>query len=147
MLSRHFFGTTGVVALVLAFAADARAERYPRMVAARGEMKAASRELRDAATDFGGHKAQAIEALDTAIGQMDAALRAVGINPVYVPPSPDVYRGYRNHPYIRHALTELRLARREMRQAATDFGGHKVKAIEATDVAITQLERALAFAR
>jgi hypothetical protein len=137
----------GVVVLALALASEARAERYPRMVAALGEMKAARTELREAATDFGGHKVRAIEALDVAIVQMDQALRAVGIVPAYVPPSADVYKAYKNHPYIRHALAELRKARHTMKQAATDFGGHKVRAIEAVDVAIAQLEKALAFAR
>jgi hypothetical protein len=147
MVNRRLFCTMGALALALVFGSEARAEKYPRMVAALGEMKEARRELKEAGTDFGGHKLKAIEALDVAIDQMDKALRAVGVNPVYVPPSKDVYKVYKNHPYIRHALAELRLARAELKDAATDFGGHKVKAIEAIDVAIVQLEKALEFAK
>jgi hypothetical protein len=147
MMYRRLFSTVGVIALTLAFAPQVRAEKFPRMVAALGEMKEARRELKEAGHDFGGHRVKAIEALDVAIDQMDRALRAVGVNPVYVPPSADVRKGFKNYPYIRHALVEMRLARVELKEASTDFGGHKVKAIEALDAAIAQLEKALEFAK
>jgi hypothetical protein len=147
MMVRRSFFAFGLVAATLAFVARADARDYPHMVAALGEMKEARRELSEAATDFGGHKVKAIGALDYAVEQMDKALRAVGVEPVYVPPSRDVYKGYKRFPYVHHALAELRAARRQMKEAATDFGGHKVKAIEAVDTAINQLEKALSFAR
>ena len=133
MLYRQMICTVGVIGLALTFVSSARAEKYPRMIAALGEMKEAHREMKDAGTDFGGHKEKALEATDRAIVQMDKALRAVGIEPVYVAPARDAYKEYRNYPHIRHALAELRTALREMRDAATDFGGHKEKAIEATE--------------
>jgi hypothetical protein len=139
--------TVGVIGLALTFVSAARAEKYPRMVAALGELKEAYREMNDAGNDFGGHKKEALEATNRAIVEMDRALRAVGVNPVFVAPSKEVYKGYKNFPHIRHALDELRTALREMRDAATDFGGHKEKAIEATERAITQLEKALEAAR
>jgi hypothetical protein len=49
------------------------------------------------------------------------------------------------HPHIRRALHELREARRELKEAAHDFGGHRVEAIQAVDVAIKQLEIALRY--
>jgi hypothetical protein len=97
---RRMFCTLAVAAVAVAFVSEAKAARYPRMVAALGEMKQARKELHEAATDFGGHKVKALEALEVAIEQMDKALRAVGIDPVYVPPSPDVYKSYRNYPYM-----------------------------------------------
>ena len=51
------------------------------------------------------------------------------------------------HPHIHHALAELREARRELKEADHDFGGHRKEALEATDAAIRQLERALKFDR
>jgi hypothetical protein len=147
MKQRRLFFAIGAAFVALAFAPRADARDYPHMVSAPGEMKEARRELREAASDFGGHKVKAIESLDFAIEQMDAALRAVGVDPVYVPPSRDVYKSYKNFPYVRHALAELRKARRSMKEAATDFRGHKVRAIEAVDAAITQLDKALGFAR
>ena len=49
------------------------------------------------------------------------------------------------HPHIRRALRELREAKKEMKTAAHDFGGHRVEAIEAVDAAIKQLEIALKY--
>jgi hypothetical protein len=50
------------------------------------------------------------------------------------------------HPRIQAAITALSDAKAEMQAAATDFGGHRVKAIEACDRAIRQLEAALNWA-
>ena len=47
------------------------------------------------------------------------------------------------HPHIHAALKELKEARRELKEADHDFGGHRVEAIEAIDKAIVQLEKAL----
>jgi len=44
------------------------------------------------------------------------------------------------HPEIREAIASLRRAKEHMEHAAHDFGGHRVEAIRATDVAIHQLE-------
>jgi hypothetical protein len=49
------------------------------------------------------------------------------------------------HPHIRAAIRELREAKRELEHADHDFGGHRVEAIEAINVAIKQLETALQF--
>ena len=54
-------------------------------------------------------------------------------------------QGKKPHPHIHHALYELREARSELKGAAHDFGGHRVKAIAAIDAAIVQLEKALKF--
>jgi hypothetical protein len=51
------------------------------------------------------------------------------------------------HPEIREAIAALRRAKEHMEHAAHDFGGHKVEAIRATDVAIHQLEDCLKFDR
>ncbi len=49
------------------------------------------------------------------------------------------------HPHIHRAITELKEARKELEKADNDFGGHRKEAIEAVDVAIRHLERALKF--
>jgi len=51
------------------------------------------------------------------------------------------------HPHIRAAVAELREAREELRTAAHDFCGHRKEAIEKTDQALHQLQRALECAR
>jgi hypothetical protein len=47
------------------------------------------------------------------------------------------------HHHLHHALWELRDARKELKNAAHDFGGHRVKALAAVDAAIKQLDIAL----
>jgi len=47
------------------------------------------------------------------------------------------------HPYMHHALYELAESRKEMKEAAHDFGGHREKALKAVDEAIVQMEKAL----
>jgi len=49
------------------------------------------------------------------------------------------------HPHIHAAIRELREAKKELEEAAHDFGGHRKEAIEAINVAIKQLELALKF--
>jgi len=47
------------------------------------------------------------------------------------------------YPHLHHALYELKETRIELKEAAHDFGGHREKALKATDAAIVQLELAL----
>jgi len=49
------------------------------------------------------------------------------------------------HLEIREAIGALRRAKEHMEHAAHDFGGHRVEAIRATDVAIHQLEDCLKY--
>ncbi len=51
------------------------------------------------------------------------------------------------HPEIREAIAALRRAKEHLEHAAHDFGGHRVEAIRATDVAIHQLEDCLKYDR
>jgi hypothetical protein len=50
-------------------------ERHPRIRAAIRELNAARQELRTAAHDFCGHRAEALEKTDQAIRQLEFALR------------------------------------------------------------------------
>jgi hypothetical protein len=50
------------------------------------------------------------------------------------------------HPRMRAALHELREARKELKEADHDFGGHREEAVKATDHAIEQIEKALKWA-
>ena len=47
------------------------------------------------------------------------------------------------HPRLHAALHEMREARTQLKEARHDFGGHRAKALEALDNAITQVEKAL----
>ena len=52
-----------------------------------------------------------------------------------------------HHPMIRAAIRALERAKEEMKEAAHDYGGHRVEAIEACERAITQLRKALEYDR
>lgn len=49
------------------------------------------------------------------------------------------------HPAINAAIDALAKARFDLQHAAHDFGGHRVKAIEATDAALEQLKICLRY--
>ena len=51
------------------------------------------------------------------------------------------------HPHIRAAIVELRESRDELKRAAHDFCGHRAAALEDTDRALNQLQKALACDR
>lgn len=51
------------------------------------------------------------------------------------------------HPELQRALRALRNARSDLQRGAHDFGGHRIKALRATDDAIRQVEEALRFDR
>ena len=50
-----------------------------------------------------------------------------------------------HHPMIRAAIRALERAKEEMKEAAHDYGGHRVEALEACDRAIAQLKKALEY--
>jgi hypothetical protein len=50
-------------------------ERHPYIRAALRELRAAKKELKAAAHDFGGHRVDAINAIDEAIKQLETALQ------------------------------------------------------------------------
>ena len=58
---------------------------------------------------------------------------------------PSSMAGGLKHPHLHHALREMREARVELKEAAHDFGGHRVEAIGAIDRALEQLEVCLKF--
>jgi len=148
-MNRSLFLSAAFVGLTLLglSASRAAAEEHPRLHAALYELRHARTELKEARHDFGGHRAKALEALDYAIEQIDQALRAVGDNVKGVDPGKVVYKGYANYPHIRHALAEAGLARTELKNAAHDYKGHRAKAVEALDVVIIQLDKALLYAK
>ena len=49
------------------------------------------------------------------------------------------------HPEIRAAISSLERARTHLKEAAHDFGGHRVDALKATDEAIHQLQICLQY--
>jgi len=50
---------------------------------------------------------------------------------------------HEHHPELHKAMRKLRGAKQDLEKAASDYGGHKVKAIEAIDRALEELKDAL----
>jgi hypothetical protein len=148
-MNRKLLATALVAGLTLLSLDTSRAsaEEHPRLHSALFEMRHARTDLKEAKHDFGGHRARAVAALDEAIIQVDKALKAVGDNIRGKPAGKDAYKGYANHPHIRHALGEAREARAELRAAAHDYKGHREKAVQALNEVIDQLEKALRFVK
>jgi len=58
-------------------------------------------------------------------------------------PAEPAQRGQERHPELRRAMRALINARNALQQGATDFQGHRVKALELTNQAIQEVQTAL----
>ncbi|HEV2970008.1 MAG TPA: hypothetical protein VGY55_08460 [Pirellulales bacterium] len=74
-----------------------------------------------------------------------SALLTDGI--IGIAPTPAHADELEHHPHLHRAIRELREARKELKDADHDFGGHRADAVKAVDVAIDQLETALKYDR
>lgn len=114
------------------------------------ELKDARVELKESGWQFGEHKIKAERAIDEGIRQIELCLRNVGD---FAPGIPkrfnfgEVYKGYGHHPHLHHAVVELRLAHKELKETRFNFGGHKEAAMRDIEAAANQIEILLKFAR
>jgi hypothetical protein len=121
---------------------------HPRIHEALAELRAARGELTRAAHDFGGHRKDALKAVDAAARQLEKALKYAGDpRPASGGPKPKAGPNARHHPHIHKAIHELRQTARELRAASHNYGGHREKALKDVEAAIRQLELCLQFAR
>ncbi|HVH68218.1 MAG TPA: hypothetical protein VM716_10155 [Gemmatimonadales bacterium] len=72
-------------------------------------------------------------------------LPLVAANQPRTPPAPLASTVQEPHPQIMGAIRALEAAKEHLQHAAHDFGGHRVKAIRAVDVALVQLKLALQY--
>jgi hypothetical protein len=107
------------------------------------EMREAVVELRDAKHDFGGHRERAIHDLHEAIKQTEKALEAAGDPFKGFLPAKTIYKEYRDHHHLRHALHMTNEAIKQLREANHDFGGHREKAIRDLEAARHQIEKCI----
>ena len=54
---------------------------------------------------------------------------------------------HEHHPEIHKAMRKLRGAKEDLEKASSNYGGHKVRAIEAINHALAELQEALNFAQ
>jgi outer membrane protein TolC len=145
----------------LAIAVRERGERHPMIRKAINALQGAKDDLEDASHDFCGHRAEALEATNSAIRQLRLALESdrASLEPLressesgYFESVSYIRDGYpgelrERHPKIRAAINALERARNDLQHAAHDFRGHRDEALEATNRALNQLKVAIACDR
>jgi hypothetical protein len=121
---------------------------HPHIHHALFELREARSELKAAGHNFGGHRREAIRDIDSAVGQLEKALKFSGDKrPFKGNPKAEVYKKYATYPHIRHAVVELKETVSELKAASHNYGGHRQRALDATRAAITQLEVCIKFAK
>lgn len=121
-----------VVFLIMgaAFASAATPPDQPNMTAARADLQTAKSELNAALRDKGGHRAKAQGLVNSAIGEVNAGI---------------AYARRHNHasapdqPHMQAALDALNAALGHLNQAEADKGGHRARAIELVNQAISEV--------
>jgi hypothetical protein len=81
-----------------------------------------------------------------AVCSITTLILALGCSPTPAPAAPSGGGACSNQPNMAAALDSLRGARGSLDRAEQDKGGWRVKAIEATNTAISETERGCAFA-
>ena len=102
----------------------------PNMQAARGNLLTARNELQRATADKGGHRANAIGLVNSAIAEVNAGIafdrrhnHASSLTPE------TLFAGAPDQPHMQAALNALENAKNNLNNATLDKGGHRAKAL------------------
>jgi hypothetical protein len=110
------------------------------MQAARTNLQQARAQLREALRNKGGHRAKAIEYINTAISEVNLGIsfdrRHNHALLAMLATSPD-------QPHMQRALDLLRDAKANLEAATSDKGGHRVKAIGYVNNAIDEVKKGI----
>jgi hypothetical protein len=131
---------------VMGVSAQEKKHPYHHLHHALWELRDARTELKEAKHDFGGHKEKALHAVNDAIKQLDLILLYKGDNIKGTPTRgdlKDVYKTYKHHPHLHHAVVELKNAHHQLKETKHNFDGHKEHAMRDIHKAIEQIELAL----
>jgi len=132
-------------AMLVPTASMAGGEAHPLIKRALGALQAAKSDLQNAAHDYCGHRVEALEATNAAISELQQALDCADRHSAADgfameesgASSPE------RHPNINRAITALGAAEGDLQNAARDYCGHRVKALDATRGALNQLRLAV----
>ena len=129
----------GILVLLASLAAISLADQ-PRMQAARVNLQQARAQLQSALRNKGGHRAQAIVYINSAISEVNDGIRFDRRNnhalAAIETTSPD-------QPHMQRALDLLRDAKSNLEAATTDKGGHRVRAIGYVNNAIDEVKKGI----
>ena len=121
--------------LILAGLSFGATPDQPHMQAARTNLLQARAALQRAARNKGGHRANAIGYINSAINEVDQGIKFDRHNHHAVKPGPAG-----DQPNMDEALDQLKDAKNELEKATADKGGHRVKAIEYVNRAIDEVK-------
>jgi hypothetical protein len=125
------------------------------MQAAFAALQRADASLQRASANKGGHRERAIQLVRQAMGAVDAGMRyaaghpteaGVGEGPALPEPVDQNVPGAERQPNMAQAVVELREARRQLREAKPDKGGHRVQALNLIQQALAQTWEGIRFA-
>ena len=119
-----------IVVFGLIAVASAAPPDQPFMEAARADLQKAKAELQLATRDKGGHRAKALNLVNSAIGQVNAGIQFARRHNHAA--SPD-------QPHMQAALDALESARNNLDKANADKGGHRANAIQLVKDAIAEV--------
>jgi hypothetical protein len=129
----------GTLVLLASLAAITYADQ-PRMQAARTNLQQARAQLQQALRNKGGHRANAIAYINSAISEINQGVRFDRRNNhalfAMLATSPD-------QPHMQRALDLLRSARSNLEAATSDKGGHRVRAIGYVNNAIDEVKKGI----
>jgi hypothetical protein len=116
----------------------------PNMQAARGNLITARNELQRATADKGGHRANAIGLVNSAIAEVNAgiAFDRRHNHPNSLTPE-TLFAGAPDQPHMQNALSALENAKNNLNNATTDKGGHRNKAIGYVNDAISEVRKGI----
>lgn len=143
MKARTIFAALAVFAIVAIAGAD-----QPNMQAARGNLMNAKSELQKATPDKGGHRANAIGLVNSAIAEVNAGInfdrRHNHASPVT---EETLFAGAPDQPHMQSALNSLESAKDDLNRATADKGGHRAKALDYVKDAISEVKKGIEAGR
>jgi hypothetical protein len=116
----------------------------PNMQAARGNLITARNELLRATADKGGHRANAIGLVNSAIAEVNAGITfdRRHNHPSSLTPE-TLFAGTPDQPHMQNALNALENAKDNLNRATADKGGHRAKALDYVRDAISEVKKGI----
>jgi hypothetical protein len=125
----------GVALLILSGLSFGAAPDQPHMQSARTNLLQARAALQRAARNKGGHRANAIGYVNSAISEVDMGIQYDRRNNHAEKSGPAG-----DQPNMEEALDRLKDAKKDLEKATSDKGGHRVKAIEYVNLAMDEVK-------
>jgi hypothetical protein len=131
----------------------AAGEAHPLIRRAINALQAAKGDLQNAAHDYCGHRVEALAATNAALTQLQQTLagdsskgpkrKGNSTAAVIESPADPAGAGGEPHPRIYNAINALGAAEGDLQNAAHDYCGHRVEALQAVQSALAQLKAAV----